>query len=243
MAEPKHHGAFILSHGWTILFLLVVTGILAYLGIVNPDIVPPEKCILQLGLNCEQHAVGTASNTVSLTLQNSRNNDIILSQLNITGDNFVGCYADENYRPFSNEEKGGKGWLLPAGAEGKINVHCDDIYSSGGKLSAKIQIKYSNSDANDVFVRTINGELFAAAHQDDEYCCCDASAAGIEYNFWAKKISCYGINGSVCTRDSFHTCGTVQQRCCAIGRLYFWGDGNCSGYPQDNSTTEDSCEY
>ena len=67
---------FIMTYGWAILVVLVAIGALAYFGVLSPDRLLPNKCILQAGISCVDHKADRANNTVQARLTNTLGYDI-----------------------------------------------------------------------------------------------------------------------------------------------------------------------
>ena len=48
---------FLMTYGWALLAVLIVIGALAYLGVLDPTILIPERCTIAAPLNCEDFVV------------------------------------------------------------------------------------------------------------------------------------------------------------------------------------------
>jgi len=84
---------FLMTYGWAILVVLVVIGALAYFGILNPSILLPEKCTLQMGMYCKDHRIDAANGRINLKLENGMGKDLIITNITITGDVLPGSCA------------------------------------------------------------------------------------------------------------------------------------------------------
>ncbi len=96
MGKKKGQAAleFLMTYGWAILVVLIVIGALAYFGILNPSILLPEKCTLQMGLYCKDHRIDGTKGQITFNFENGMGKDIILYHVNVTGDVIPGgCYA------------------------------------------------------------------------------------------------------------------------------------------------------
>ena len=71
---------FIMTYGWAILVVLVAIGALAYFGVLSPDRLLPNKCVLQSGMGCTDFRVQAATITVRIT--NSLGYDVNAAFLN-----------------------------------------------------------------------------------------------------------------------------------------------------------------
>src|SRR3989338_423825 len=88
---------FLMTYGWAILVVLIVIGALSYFGVLNPTIMLPEKCTLQMGLYCKNHLMqlttrpsGGENHTVFFEFENGMGKGIIITGINVTGD-FLNC--------------------------------------------------------------------------------------------------------------------------------------------------------
>lgn len=74
---------FLMTYGWAILVVLVAIGALAYFGVLSPDKMLPEKCVISTGsgLFCDKYQVST--NGINLRLKNT-----LAEAINLT---FVGA--------------------------------------------------------------------------------------------------------------------------------------------------------
>ena len=51
---------FLMTYGWALLAVLIVIGALAYLGVLDPTILIPERCTIAAPLNCEDFVVSAS---------------------------------------------------------------------------------------------------------------------------------------------------------------------------------------
>ncbi|NQV09046.1 hypothetical protein HQ529_04300, partial [Candidatus Woesearchaeota archaeon] len=96
MVKKKAQAAleFLMTYGWAILVVLVVIGALAYFGVLNPTMLLPEKCTLQMGLYCKDHLIDAENGKINLKLENGMGKDIIIKKITITGDVLPGgCFV------------------------------------------------------------------------------------------------------------------------------------------------------
>ncbi|MCP4651414.1 MAG: hypothetical protein GY853_15215 [PVC group bacterium] len=93
---------FLMTYGWAILVVLVVIGALAYFGVLSPQNLLPEKCELQMGLNCKDYIIsqgGAASDgTITVNLENGMGQGILITAMTATGKgDMAGVICDEDY--------------------------------------------------------------------------------------------------------------------------------------------------
>ena len=65
---------FIMTYGWAILVVLVAIGALAYFGVLSPDRLLPNKCLITSGLSCDDAKV--SRNQIQMKLTNSLGQDM-----------------------------------------------------------------------------------------------------------------------------------------------------------------------
>ena len=70
---------FLMTYGWAILVVLIVIAALAYLGVLNPQALVPEKCTLQ-PLNC-LGVTSTPNGNISISLMNPLANAIDIKSI------------------------------------------------------------------------------------------------------------------------------------------------------------------
>ena len=76
---------FLMTYGWAILVVLVAIGALAYFGVLNPEKILPEKCILSTGsgLFCEDHTASSTDDTITLRIHNILSDSVTVSSVSI----------------------------------------------------------------------------------------------------------------------------------------------------------------
>ncbi|NQV09268.1 hypothetical protein HQ529_05435 [Candidatus Woesearchaeota archaeon] len=175
MSNKKSQAAleFLMTYGWAILVVLVVIGALAYFGVLNPTILLPEKCSLQMGLYCKNHIVFD-NNQVFLELENGMGKGIILTSLTMTGDlidcvvlfaNGSGCPSTNPWDSCYNSNSGlhlsnGRSVIINMTNTTEIQTNCSTT-SKIGKTKADIAMKWYFDDANSLFEHTMNGEVLS----------------------------------------------------------------------------------
>lgn len=172
---------FLMTYGWAILVVLIVIGALAYFGVLNPTIMLPEKCTLQMGMYCKNHLI-LSDNSVYFELENGMGKGVILRKVNVSGD-FINCWADFTIpnngsstcsNPFYGDFHGKKGLHIANGKSVIFNItefpcvggdtiftNCT-VLSRFGKTKSEIRIRWFYDDANELFTHTMKGELLAA---------------------------------------------------------------------------------
>jgi hypothetical protein len=65
---------FMMTYGWAILIILVVIGVISYLGVTSYNNYAPEKCELFPGLNCVDHVI--TQRNVLLVVKNNYGSDL-----------------------------------------------------------------------------------------------------------------------------------------------------------------------
>ncbi len=80
---------FLMTYGWAILVVLAAVGILAYFGVLSPDMFLPQKCYLPAGITCLDYEVG--SSRVNLVLQNNFGETIIINRIDVAKKSGSSC--------------------------------------------------------------------------------------------------------------------------------------------------------
>lgn len=126
---------FLMTYGWAILVVLVAIGALAYFGVLNPDTMLPEKCIISSGsgLFCDKFSTTTAG--ITLKIKNS-----LAEGINITWINAGACSNNSNN-------------YLAADGTGIIILPCA---LPSGRFNQDLNISFKDRDG---FVKTTTGTL------------------------------------------------------------------------------------
>jgi uncharacterized protein (UPF0333 family) len=74
---------FLMTYGWAILVVLAAIAALAYFGVLSPEKLLPEKCILQPGIACVSHKVEPTK--VTLVISNGLGRTITISSITVGG--------------------------------------------------------------------------------------------------------------------------------------------------------------
>ncbi len=92
---------FLMTYGWAILVVLAAIAVLAYFGVLSPDMFFPQRCYLPSGITCLDHEVG--SSRITLVLRNNFGSQIIINRISITGTNTNACFDNESITLLNNE--------------------------------------------------------------------------------------------------------------------------------------------
>jgi len=141
---------FLMTYGWAILVVLIVIGALAYFGVLNPNILVPEKCTLQTGMSCKDYRV--TSTKVTLDLQNGMGKGIIIRTINLTQSGSTGECVRQNI--------GSTDGLIANGRDTTLNINCSaPLQNLGSKIKLDVQVKYYFQDSNYLYNHTLGGEM------------------------------------------------------------------------------------
>ena len=161
---------FLMTYGWAILVVLVVIGALAYFGVLNPQNLLPEKCILPMGLYCKDHRIDGTADNVSLKLENGMGSGIIIRNIRVEGEILKNCAINSTTSPPIRNDNYNQlsGWHLPNGDSGTVTIKCIGGIASPftGKTKGDITLTYcDDTSVNDTdcskFAHTMEGELLA----------------------------------------------------------------------------------
>lgn len=92
---------FLMTYGWAILVVLIAAGALAYFGVLSPDKLFPDKCVLPAGIGCLDYRV--ESFRAVLVLQNTLGEPITINKVVISANNQE-C-SDNETIALNNDEK------------------------------------------------------------------------------------------------------------------------------------------
>ncbi|MBI5389208.1 hypothetical protein HZB01_02385 [Candidatus Woesearchaeota archaeon] len=145
---------FLMTYGWAILVVLVVIGALAYFGVLSPQSILPEKCVMGTGLSCTDHQVSATSFT--LLLENGMGSPINITGLSLTQVGGTSSTCSAVLVPVD-------GPVVANGASIAIangTTPCT-FTDTGSKAKFNIAVDYYNVQTGAAYPHTITGELFA----------------------------------------------------------------------------------
>ena len=118
---------FLMTYGWAILVVLVAVGALAYFGVLNPERVLPEKCLLPTGsgLFCDDYSSNAADNIITLRLHNILGESVTVKSVS----------ADDPTCTWSGAQ------AIAADGKEDVIISCADLVS-GQKVKADITVSY-----------------------------------------------------------------------------------------------------
>jgi len=75
---------FLMTYGWAILVVLVAIGALAYFGVLRPEKMLPEKCVIATGsgLYCDDYSA--SGTTVTLRIKNMLSEQVNVTAITLT---------------------------------------------------------------------------------------------------------------------------------------------------------------
>ena len=144
---------FLMTYGWAILVVLIAVGALAYFGLLSPDKLLTERCVITpgSGLFCEDYSAYISSNNkFKLTLKNVHNRDI-----SVTG--FEVNYGTNNVTNYCNRWRGLPPVIIVSGGMQDIYAEPCLNMNLGDKVKANFMLTYSfvGSSLN----KSVGGEL------------------------------------------------------------------------------------
>jgi hypothetical protein len=179
---------FLMTYGWAILVVLVVMGALSYFGVLNPTNLLPEKCALEIGLDCTDYIVtdgGTGTNNddeIKIKLTNGRGKDVYITaiwvnEIDKSVDSDVLGLAWEGYDDAANTIGGRQGTPNPGsdsyvkiatGESQVFTLNCgnadNDVCHINGqdrKVKMNIYVKYFNQGSDSTMEHRMVGEILA----------------------------------------------------------------------------------
>lgn len=142
---------FLMTYGWAILVVLVAIGALAYFGVLSPEKLLPEKCLIPTGsgLFCDKNlvsanvATATVPANVKIRIKNSLADTVTVTAIAISPT----CGTET---PYTNRT------IAPDVSE-DFTVTCTGLVA--GKLKGDMTIKYSVEG----FAKATTGSLITTA--------------------------------------------------------------------------------
>ena len=120
---------FLMTYGWAILVVLVAIGALAYFGVLRPERLLPEKCIVATGsgLYCDDYSANTTG--LNLRLKNIQADALTITNVAVTatGETCVANTTSTTIQPESTAD---------------IAIPCS-TFTSGDKVKGEVSISYS----------------------------------------------------------------------------------------------------
>ncbi len=167
---------FLMTYGWAILVVLIVIAALAYLGVLNPQSLVPEKCMLQ-PLSC-LGATTDSSGDLALSITNPLGGGIRITQIEFissSGNIFNASDSAAGNVSYSLSElckdKGevtvngntvntcSDGLLLSPGDQAQIKTDSGLIIEGLEGTKARMQIKMEYKDTRSGLIKYADGEI------------------------------------------------------------------------------------
>jgi hypothetical protein len=145
---------FLMTYGWAILVVLIVVGALAYFGVLNPQNLVPEKCVVSGGMfSCSDYIIQQGN--ISVTLVNAGGKDMIVYNVSYTADAPVLTEGCANFTSAGFPLSAGTSAAFTA-SSCKWGTGCQVV--GCGKKKYAITVLYRTETIN----HTVTGELFAS---------------------------------------------------------------------------------
>lgn len=180
---------FLMTYGWAILVVLVVIGALAYFGVLNPNILVPEKCTMASGISCKDFKIvnpsGEDNSYVQFNFENGMGKSIVVKNVTLRNDD-VKCSWDDSIcktdigpvpegnplqdcSPIINLGNIESQTIPNGGGLIFRTSYCDDTASGtdkdfsslGRKTKGEIEVTYHFTDSDPSFTHVVMGELLA----------------------------------------------------------------------------------
>lgn len=133
---------FLMTYGWAILVVLVAIGALAYFGVLRPERLLPEKCVIATGsgVYCDDYSASGTS--ITLQLKNIQADAITINSVNATVSGET-CTANVNVTTIQPD------------ATTTLVIPCS-TFASGDKVKADLAINYNKIGG---LAKTASGQL------------------------------------------------------------------------------------
>ena len=144
---------FLMTYGWAILVVLVAIGALAYFGVLSPDKLLPEKCMISSGsgLFCDKFSI-TAATSITLKAKNSLADAVTVTTASEISDGTNSCALAANTAIAADGSVS-----LVFSADGSVGT-CAALTAADAKIKGDISLTFTDPDA---FSKTTTGSLVA----------------------------------------------------------------------------------
>ena len=136
-AQQSMEGLMIIT--WVTIIGILAIGVLYSFGFLNPGKFIPDSCVLTAGMVCKGALASAADNMLTLSVQNSIGQDLIINELNVSE---IDC------APMVT------GFVIAQGSSKNINLSCSGI-SEKKRLNSEITGSYWKAGLN----HSLNGKL------------------------------------------------------------------------------------
>ncbi|MBN2454171.1 hypothetical protein JXB11_01360 [Candidatus Woesearchaeota archaeon] len=153
---------FLLVYAWAILVVLVVVGTLAYFGVLNPEIIIPERCHLSQGFYCKDHILSAGDDELILQVRYGVGPDALLTEAYATNQR-RGIYC-ENISLKDLTYGKNNGFYVKSGDLFEILLRCDpfdDDLAGSTKERFDLKLLWHRVDSETSYTHTAEGQLFA----------------------------------------------------------------------------------
>ncbi|MAG39290.1 hypothetical protein CMO90_04360 [Candidatus Woesearchaeota archaeon] len=169
---------FLVTYGWVMMTVLIMTGALIYFDVLNPENYLPEECIFGQNIICDDWSIEkTTGSTFEMNLKLKNNLEKPIIPVNITmydRDNMkiAVCNEFNIYCPFNSEgtanwtsTNGGISWIPsgnPSWRNGKscrLEAKCEKALISGFKETLRVDFAFRRQSGSTNHL--INGKVFS----------------------------------------------------------------------------------
>lgn len=180
---------FLMAYGWAVLVVLIAVGSLAYFGVLSPETLFPNKCILHAGLVCLDYRV--ESFRAILVLQNAGGGSMTLDKVAVSTNNQE-CYNNESITLTNNE----KAVITITDCN---NGATNDRFNGAINITYTLEEKLTHNAAGTLRTRIVEGQSISSQNicqNADDNGLCDGLdiVYGVGY-----KAACCGEYGLCCS--------------------------------------------
>ena len=156
---------FLMTYGWAILVVLVVIGALAYFGVLNPNILVPEKCTMATGLSCKDYKISGSS--VFLYFENGMGKTIEVTNVSVLNpqDSLPICTddakGDDSGTTITLNGTSGNEVPIVNGGGTNFSISGCTFTNAGRKEKVNLEVTYYFADSTSDFSHVVTGELLA----------------------------------------------------------------------------------
>ena len=220
---------FIMTYGWAIVVVLIVITALSHFGILNPGNIFPERCILQLGLECVDYKV--TQSEVALIIKNTLGTTITIRSTGVSVNNIT-CSSNSSQIMPSNARSvsmisGCSNGMPGERFKGEITISYTKkglLHIAKGTIIAEISPEMMLAEPVNETAEPVNETAEPAETCSDGTLYEQCSATKPKYCDTGNLVE----NCQVCGCDAGQTCNSINGACsistCSDGTAY----GGCS---------------
>ena len=148
---------FLTTYGWALMIIIIMIGVLAYFGVLNPSKLLPSRCIFGPEFPCLNYQISATGGTFKLRLKNGLAEPVTLDSISLSTEgavSYTGCTPSGFSIPFTSWKAGNATDFTWTGCTGGGLV-------AGDKGKVLINIRYYPVSSGSTYTNEVKGEVFS----------------------------------------------------------------------------------